>query len=86
MNNANELSIGTKTETMICGFICPVEIIGRNVEVVSAGDELVIYRVKYLGEKKCVDIGNNTYIFPGYETNTRPMNINRAAEWRSKGY
>lgn len=86
MKNAQDLMPGNLCETMMSGFIVPVQIVSRETTVDGPADCDVVYGVKYLGERKCLDIGANIFVNPGDLAWTRPMNIRRAAEWRSKGY
>jgi hypothetical protein len=84
--NLKELPIGARIETMLHGFICQVEIVGRHTTVLNATDEDLVYDVKYIGERRCLDLGQNWYINNGDVTWTRPMNIARAAKWRAEGH
>lgn len=75
------LAIGDVTETMLVGKI--VKVLVREVTTTTTGPE---YDVEYLGERVCLDFGERWYADTGYRFKTRPVNVNRAAEWRAKGY
>jgi hypothetical protein len=80
------LAAGTITESMIVGKRLPVEIL----KVVNENPDYWLgaeYSVKYVGDKKvCLDFGQNWYIHPGETTTVHQGNIDRAAEWKAKGY
>ena len=84
MSNSNApatLAVGDVTETMLVGKIAKVVI--REITTTTTGIE---YDVEYLGERMCLDFGQNWYADTGYRFKTRDMNITCAAEWRAKGY
>jgi hypothetical protein len=88
MNTTHDtiLPVGTKTVSMISGFSLPVEIVERTSEAKGflLGCE---YKARYIGEKNvCLDFGQNWFARPGDIFTIRQGNIDRALEWKAKGY
>lgn len=75
------LAVDSVTETMLVGKIVKVRI----CEVATTPHGLE-YHVEYMGDRICLDFGEKWYVEGGYRFTTRQVNIDRAAEWRAKGY
>lgn len=77
------LADGTATETMWCGFRVPVVVLSSKHVEGWMGRE---YRVRYTGERRCLDFGQNWYAKNGDEFTVRQVNIDAAAEYKAAGY
>lgn len=81
MSKDTSLPIGTKTVTMLSGFDVPIEILEAGTsEGLKPFEQWlgVVYKVRYLGTRKCLDFGQDWWIENGFEFHTRQVNIDRA--------
>lgn len=79
------ITIGMEAFTMNMGNVVPVRVLENTGKTFGVlGDE---YRVRYIGtEPICLDFGQNWFLHPGDVFVTRKVNMDRALEWKARGY